>query len=117
MPVSDEYIAFIRDLLVDFEPLRVKRMFGGAGIYSGGLFFAILVDNTLYLKADEGNRADYEHLGLVPFSYRTKNGRTGTMSYYPPPADVIEDQEALHTWVLKALEAAQRSDAAKHRTN
>jgi TfoX/Sxy family transcriptional regulator of competence genes len=42
MSVSDGYIAYVRDLLAPFEPLRVKRMFGGAGIYSADLFFAIL---------------------------------------------------------------------------
>jgi TfoX/Sxy family transcriptional regulator of competence genes len=47
MPVSEHYIAFVQDLLTDFEPLRIKRMFGGAGIYSGDLFFAILVEDAL----------------------------------------------------------------------
>ena len=42
MAVSEHYIEFIQDLLADFEPLRIKRMFGGAGVYSGDLFFAIL---------------------------------------------------------------------------
>jgi TfoX/Sxy family transcriptional regulator of competence genes len=44
MPVTDGTIAFVRDLLGSFEPLRVKRMFGGAGIYSRDLFFAIVVE-------------------------------------------------------------------------
>ena len=35
MAVSGDYSGFVRDLLADFEPLRIKRMFGGAGIYSG----------------------------------------------------------------------------------
>jgi DNA transformation protein len=59
MPVSEHYIAFVQDLLADFAPLRIKRMFGGAGIYSGDLFFAILAEDNLYLKVDDGNRAAY----------------------------------------------------------
>ena len=42
MPVTDGYIEFVRDLLGSFEPLRVKRMFGGAGVYSADVFFAII---------------------------------------------------------------------------
>jgi len=109
MPVSDEYIAFVKDLLADLGPLRVKRMFGGAGIYSGELFFAILADDVLYLKVDEANRADYEARRLKPFSYRMKNGRVATMSYYPLPAEVLEDPVELKEWALKAVEAAARS--------
>ena len=113
MAISDDYIAFARDLLSDLEPLRVKRMFGGAGIYSGELFFAILVDNELYLKVDDANRADYESRGLAPFSYEMKSGRTGTMSYYPPPPEVLEERDALVQWALKAVDAARRSAAGK----
>jgi TfoX/Sxy family transcriptional regulator of competence genes len=69
MPVSQHYIEFIHDLLADFEPLRIKRMFGGAGVYSGDLFFAILVEDTLYLKVDDGNRDAYQDRGIQPFSY------------------------------------------------
>lgn len=109
MPVSDHYIDFVRDLLSDFEPLHIKRMFGGAGIYSGERFFAILADDTLYLKADEGNRANFEQRGLQPFSYATKTGRTGTMSYYPTPAESLEDPDSLAPWVSGALAAAERA--------
>ena len=59
MPVSEHSIAFVQDLLADFAPLRIKRMFGGAGIYSADLFFAILAEDNLYLKVDDGNRAAY----------------------------------------------------------
>ncbi len=96
MPVSDDYLDFVRDLLADFEPLRIKRMFGGAGIYSGELFFAIVADDILYLKVDDGNRAGFEERGIRPFTYETKAGRTGTMSDYPVPPEAMDDPEALN---------------------
>lgn len=109
MPVTDEYIEHVRDLLAPFAPLRIKRMFGGAGVYSGDLFFAILVDDVLYLKVDEQTRGEYEARGLLPFTYRMKNGRTERMSYYPVPADALDDPEALATWAREALAAAARA--------
>ena len=115
MSVSEQYIEFIRDLLAGFEPLRIKRMFGGAGVYSGDLFFAILVEDTLYLKVDDGNRDEYEVQGIRPFAYEKKEGRTATMSYYPVPAELLDDPDALAPWVRRAMDAAQRS-AAKQAT-
>ncbi len=109
MPVSAGYIDFVRDLLAHFEPLRIRRMFGGAGVYSGELFFAILVDDTLYLKVDDVTRADYEARGLSPFRYRSKQGKTMTMGYYPLPAEVLEDPEELRAWATRAVEAAERA--------
>jgi len=109
MPVSDGYIEFARDLLAPFEPLRIKRMFGGAGVYSEGLFFAILADDTLYLKVDDLTRPDYEACDLHPFTYTTKNGRTASMSYYPVPPHVLDEPEALAEWSRKAVETARRA--------
>jgi DNA transformation protein len=109
MPVTNGYIAFVRDLLGSFEPLRVKRMFGGAGIYSRDLFFAIVVDDALYFKVDDHNRSGYESRDLRPFTYQMKNGRTTSMSYYPVPPEVLDDPEALAIWAAEAVEVAKRA--------
>jgi DNA transformation protein and related proteins len=109
MSVSIEYQALICELLNDFEPLRIRWMFGGAGIYAGELFFAVLADDTLYLKADDGNRPDFERLGLEPFRYTRRDGRTATMGYYPLPAAALDDAQALRPWVQGALAAARRA--------
>lgn len=109
MGVSAEYQAHVCELLSGFGPLRIRRMFGGAGIYASELFFAILVDDTIYLKADDANRPDFERLGLAPFQYGRKDGGTATMGYYPPPAEALDDAEALRPWVEGALAAARRS--------
>jgi DNA transformation protein len=119
MPVTDGYIAFVRDLLRSFEPLRVKRMFGGAGIYSRDVFFAIVVDDALYLEVDDHNRSGYESRGLRPFTYQTKNGRTTSMSYYPVPPEVLDDPEALAIWAGEAVEVPKllgnsHSDHSRH---
>ncbi len=109
MAVTDRYIEFVRDLLSSFEPLRVKRMFGGAGVYSADVFFATVMDDALYLKVDDRTRSGYESRGLQPFIYRTKNGRTSTMSYYPVPSEVLDDPEALAVWAGEAVEVAKRA--------
>jgi DNA transformation protein len=109
MPVSDEYQSHVRELLAPFEPLRLKRMFGGVGIYSDDLFFGILAEDQLYLKTDAVNRPDFERLGLQPFTHTRKDGRSIAMSYFPPPADALDDPEGLAVWVKSALSAARRA--------
>jgi DNA transformation protein len=114
MTVSNDYIAYVLDQLNGLGTLRVKRMFGGAGIYCDELFFAILVDDELYFKVDEHNRNDYERLSLKPFTFLMKKDRKATMSYYPVPVDVLEDSDRLAEWAGKALEAAQRVKRNSH---
>ena len=36
MPVTDSYMEFVKELLAEFAPLRIKRMFGGAGVMNVG---------------------------------------------------------------------------------
>lgn len=109
MPVTDGYIEFVRDLLASLEPLRIRRMFGGAGIYSADLFFAILVDDTLYFKVDVRTRGKYEVRGSRQFTYTMKNGRTASMSYYPVPPEILDDSDALVVWARDAVEVAKRA--------
>ncbi len=107
MAVSEEYIAYVLDQLGGLGNLRVKRMFGGAGIYCGEVFFAILADDEVYFKADDRSRGDYEEMGLTPFTYEKQGGRKATMSYYPVPAEVLESPRRLEEWASKALRAAR----------
>lgn len=109
MPVDDAYLEFVREILAPWGPIRTKRMFGGAGVYAAERFVAVVIDDALYLKADEHNRPDFEALGLEPFRYHRKDGRTTTMGFYPPPADALDNPDALAPWVEGAIAAAHRA--------
>jgi len=112
MPVSAEYLDYIRELLDWVPELRDKRMFGGVGLYSGDAFFAILVDNDLYLKGDDQSRDLFREGGGAAFSY-LRQGKPQTMDYWSVPADVLEESETLQRWVRTALEAALRAGKKK----
>jgi DNA transformation protein len=111
MPVSPEFQEFALEQLEQIAPVRAKRMFGGVGLYSQELFFALLDDDTVYFKVDDGNRSDYEALGLGAFD-PYKDG-VHLMQYYPVPAEVLEDAEQLRPWMDKALAAAQAARAKR----
>lgn len=107
MSVSDSYREFIVEQLSALLPIRAKKMFGGVGLYSEDLFFAMIDDDTLYFKVDESNRADYEAAGMEPFRPYPNNPER-TMSYYQVPMDVLENPTELLEWAQKALAVAER---------
>ena len=108
MSVSDDYLAYLQDLMPWVSDLRSKRMFGGVGLYSDALFFAIVVDNILYLKADAKNAALYGDGGGEQFSHQ-RQGKTVKMGFWSVPADIQEESETLRAWVESALDAARRA--------
>jgi DNA transformation protein len=85
--------------------VRARKMFGGVGLYSGELFFALIAHDVLYLKVDDRNRADFEVRGMSPF--QPFPDKPSTMSYYELPADVLGDPRRLKSWVEKSLDAAR----------
>lgn len=111
MPVTPEYREFVLEQLGRVAPgLTSRAMFGGVGVYAGGLFFALMDDDTLYLKVDDTNRPDFEAAGMGPF--QPFEGTT-SMNYYELPADVLEDAERLRPWVDAAIDVARRSRKKK----
>ena len=87
--------------------IRARAMFGGVGIYSGDLFFALIADDTLYFKVDESTRPAFEARGMGPFRPFGDDG--GTMKYYQLPEDLLEDPDALRPWAEKAITVARQS--------
>ena len=107
MAISKEYLEYLKDQFRDLGEIEIKKMFGGAGLYLDSPMFALVADETLYLKVDDGNRSDYEELGLTPF--KPFENKPMTMSYYLVPDDVLENREDLAIWAKKAIEAALRA--------
>jgi DNA transformation protein len=101
----------IRELFAAFGVVTVRRMFGGAGIYAGDTMFALVHDGVIYLKVDPQNAAAFERESLAPFSYTTKDGKRGVMSYRRMPDRLYDDPDELAQWARDALAAAR--DARK----
>jgi DNA transformation protein len=47
----------------------MKRLFGGAGLFSESLIFGLVFDGLVYLKVDETGIPDFEREGSQPFVY------------------------------------------------
>jgi DNA transformation protein len=68
------------------------------------VFFGILARDTLYLKVDDTNRAEYERAGMKPF--KPYPDRSGTMQYYAVPLDVLESPIDLARWARASITIA-----------
>jgi DNA transformation protein and related proteins len=103
---------FIRELFAPFGPVTMKRLFGGAGIYSEGVMFALVFDGGIFLKVDAASIPDFEREGSRPFVYtRAKSpGRVGraSLSYWRLPERLYDDADELAVWAARALAIVQR---------
>lgn len=111
MAVSSEFRAFVIESLGRVAPAVTSRsMFGGVGVYSAGLFFALIAGETLYLKTDDVTRGDFDAIGMGPFR---PFGEDKPMQYYELPADYLEDADRLRPWVQNAIDVARRARKGK----
>lgn len=115
MTVSTSFIEQAKELFQPFGDIRVRRMFGGAGVYCDDLFFAIMDDGSIYFKADEETRPAFVERGLARFTFEMKDGRIESMSYYAAPEDIFEDEDELKRWTNLALDSAKRAAKFKKR--
>ncbi|MBX3446975.1 MAG: TfoX/Sxy family protein [Parvibaculaceae bacterium] len=113
MAVSAEYREFVSEQLEPLGPVRIRNMFGGAGVYLDDLMFGLIADETLFFKVDDRNRADYEAEEMGPFVYEPPSGKAVAMSYYELPERLYDDADELVAWARKALDAALSAKAAK----
>jgi DNA transformation protein len=111
--VSAGFRAFALDQLAQARDVTARSMFGGIGLYHGDLFFGILAADTLYLKADNETREQFERAGSRPFT--PFPDRKSSMHYYSVPAAILEDVDELTRWVARAVAAAARSATAKRK--
>jgi DNA transformation protein len=98
----------IAELFAGFGPVKVRRMFGGAGIYADGKMFALAYDGVIYLKADQHTVPAFEREGSSPFSYTTGDGRRAVMSYWRLPERLYDDPDELARWAGEALRTARQ---------
>jgi DNA transformation protein len=83
-------------------------MFGGWGLYVDEVFVAIAAGETLYLKADEQTRAQFEAAGCTRFAYIAR-GREHALGYWTVPPEAMDSPRLMQPWVRLALEAALRA--------
>ncbi|MGH6662650.1 MAG: TfoX/Sxy family protein [Rhodospirillales bacterium] len=115
--MSPEFRDYLLDMLRPLGAVSARAMFGGGGLYLHGTMFALIFDDTLYLKADAETKGDFEARGMDPFTYEIE-GRPGAveMSYWEAPPDLLDDADELCAWGHRAWQAARRVGAKKSKS-
>jgi DNA transformation protein len=101
------------ELLSCLGPTRARRMFGGAGLYIGAHFVALIVGEVLYLKADALAQPAFQAAGSQPFSYSAKTGQRTVLGYWSAPDAAMESPAQMRPWAALALDSALRAAAAR----
>ena len=109
----NEFVEHVVETMRELGPVTAKSMFGGWGLYHEGLFFALIARDTLYIKVDEENLAQFEAAGLMPFVYVTKDGDRMTMSYRQAPPEALESPAMMAAWARLGFAAALRAKNRK----
>lgn len=117
MASDSEFPEHVLDLLVQVGPpfdtaAKLRRMFGGYGIFCDGVMFALIADDVLYVKVDAETKPAFQEVGAEAFMYE-KAGKLIEMSYMTIPGDGEEDIDNLNTWAHMAVAAANRANAKK----
>ena len=108
MAVSRGFQDFVLDLLAPLDPLP-RRMFGGIGLFHGGVMFGLLVRDTLYLRVDDQTRGRFVDAGSRPFSYMRAGQKVSLAAYYLVPEDLLDRHDDLLRWAREAIGAARRT--------
>ena len=113
MAASPQFKAFLAELLEPLGPVVFKRLFGGEGLSLGGVTFAFIMGETLYLRVDDASRPAFEEAGMEPFAYDTRKKRVTVRSFYAAPEELYDDGDEFCDWARTALAAAQVAARAK----
>jgi DNA transformation protein len=110
-------LAFAVDLFSKMGRVEARRMFGGAGLYAGGVMFGLIDDDIIFLKVDETLRADLAAAGARSWIYTERKGPKAGIpqetSYWSLPESALDDPEEACAWGVRSLAVAQAIKAAK----
>ena len=102
------FVAHVIDVMRAWARVDARAMFGGYGLYRDGRMFALIADDTLYLKADAQSSPEFVAAGCTPFEYVSAT-RSVKMSYWRAPDDCLESPVAMTLWCDRAWNAAWRA--------
>ena len=103
------------DLFIDFGPIRLRRFFGGEGIYAGDTMLGMVFNNdTIYFKTDAETRKPFDAEKSKPFTF-LKGKELITTTWLAIPDRLYDDPEELSQWARAALAVAQASPTTKKR--
>lgn len=104
MPAADH----LAELFAPLGGVSIRRMFGGLGIFKGGLMFALVADDVLYFKADAETALTFAAEGCEQWTPEMK-GRVMAMPYWQAPERLYDEPDDFADWAREAFAVALRT--------
>jgi DNA transformation protein len=115
MVASETFAEFLREHLAPLGRLTMRRMFGKTGVFCDGVMFAVVTENTLYVRVDDQNRVTFREAESFPPLNYAKKGSTIDLAFWRVPERLFDDPDELVSWARAALAAAHRVAARRTR--
>ncbi|MBV9045670.1 MAG: TfoX/Sxy family protein [Alphaproteobacteria bacterium] len=113
MPAGAKDAHRFDDLFSEFGPIKLRRFFGGEGIYAGDVMIGMVFNNdTIYFKTDAETRKAFDAEKSKPFTFY-KGKELVTTTWLSLPDRLYDDPEELAQWARAALKVAEASPTAK----
>lgn len=114
MPLSPGFPDYVLELLAGFGKLDMKRMFGGALLSHKGISFAVLDDDTFFLKADVSLGAELAKQGAKPWRYSVKkDGTVRDIAYWSLPDTAADDPDEAVALARRSFAISAAAEKAK----
>jgi len=104
LPDPASFMSFLSDAqkkLVDrlgtvASDIEARMMLGTIGLYIDDAQIGVVEEEAVYLRAGEDHRDAFEQQGATPYN---AGGAVAQASYFRVPPAILNDDEALTTWV------------------
>lgn len=113
MAYDPEFGEWVREHLQALGSLEIKRMFGAAGLYSGGVMFAVLDDGVIWLKADKTTDEAFREADSHPFTFPGKDGQVMVTNFWALPETALDDPDEAVVWARRSIDLALKKAAGK----
>lgn len=95
------------------QGIQARAMFGGYGLYQGGVIFGMIAHDQIYFKVGDDNISDYQAAESHPFTYVSASGKPVSMSYWSVPPSVLKNRAELLSWIQKSVRISSRKSTKK----
>jgi len=103
-----EYVDTILELLTPIKAITSGKFFGGQGISSHSVQFAMIMDDSLFFVVNDKTRDKYTELGTFCFWYSKKTGRVNVRKYHQVPDEIISNNKNLILWAKESISIATK---------
>ena len=99
---DDEVIKKVRILLTDLN-IQSRKMFGGIGVFSEKIMFALIYKGILYFRSTEEIASSYS-IDSIQFQHPSRSSK---MPYWSISNMIINDESKFKEWANDAFNLAK----------